>query len=136
MKYRLAEGAADYTLCRELMAAEGFPELNIDFPTVMALDEAGEVVGMLGTIPDNDMVLAGPLVLRSDKRRPMLAVRMINLYEMTMRGLGISQFVFQTPRGGFLDQGVERYFPHMKPYAEEGDDVFYLWPVRQEAVNG
>lgn len=131
MKYRLASDASDYTLCRELIAAEGFPESPIDFPTVMAVDDNEEVIGLLATTPDSEMVLAGPLVLRHDKRRPFTAIKMINLYEMTMRGLGIESVIFHTVKGGFLTDGIDRYFPGLKPYAEDGEDQFYVWPMRK-----
>lgn len=131
MKYRLAGDATDYTLCRELIADEGFPEGPIDFPTVMALDDNNELVGLLATTPDPNMVLAGPLVLRQDERRPFTAIKMINLYEMTMRGLGIDSVVFHAVKDSFLTKGVSRYFPDLKPYAESGEDQFFIWPMRK-----
>jgi hypothetical protein len=137
VRYRLADGAIDYTLCRELAAAEGFPEHKIDFPTVMAVDDDNEVIGFLATQPKPDMVLAGPMVLRHDKRRPFTAIQMIQLYEMTMRSLGISSVIFHTIKGSFLSRGVGRYFPGIKPYSEAGEDQFFIWPLtKQEAING
>lgn len=131
MKYRLAQDAADYTVCRELIADEGFPETEIDFPTVMALDDDNELVGLLATTPNSEMILAGPLVLRQDQRRPFTAIRLINLYETTMRGLGISSVIFHAVKDSFLTQGVSRYFPDLKPYAEDGEDQFFIWPMRK-----
>lgn len=136
MKYRLAEGAADYTLCAELIAEEGFPEGPIDFPTVMALDDDGELVGLLATTPHTEMVLAGPLVLRHDRRRPMTAIKLINLYELTMRGLGIESVIFHAVKDGFLTQGIDRYFPNIRPYAEDGEDQFFIWPLRKHDGEG
>lgn len=136
MKYRLAADASDYTLCAELMADEGFGETKIDFPTVMALDDDGELIGMLATMPRDDMVVAGPLVLRSGVRRPMLAVRLINLYEVTMRGLGISSVLFFTDHDSFLHKGVNRYFPQLKPYAEDEHGLFFVWPLNKELADG
>jgi hypothetical protein len=66
MKYRLADSATDYQLCKQLMAAEQFDDQDIDFPTIMALDDDNEVVGFLATTPNDEMVLAGPLVMRHD----------------------------------------------------------------------
>lgn len=132
MRYRLAEGATDYTLCKELIAAEGFPEQDLTFPTVMALDDDGEVIGLLATTPDPNMVLAGPLVLRHDKRRPFTALQIIQLYEMTMRGLGIESVIFHAVKDSFLTNGISRYFPNIRPYAEDGEDQFYIWPLRKQ----
>lgn len=129
MKYRLAEGATDYTLCRELMAGEGFPDQEIDFPTVMAIDDDSEVVGLLATTPSPDAVLAGPLVMRHDKRRPFTAIQLIELYELTMRGLGINEVIFWTAKDSFLHRGLGRYFSNLTPYAVEDGKQFYNWPV-------
>ena len=137
-RYRLANDATDYTLCRELLAAEGFTEVaDIAFPTVMAVDDDGEVIGAMATTPHDDMVLAGPLVLRHDKRRPFTAKQLIQLYETTMRGLGIKSFIFQTIGDNMIWQAVNRYFPDLKPYAIEGENRFYVWPLRaEEPLNG
>lgn len=137
MRYRLAEGNTDYMLAKELAEAEGFQNTTPIFPTVIALDDDNEVVGMLATVPRDDMVLAGPLVLRHDKRRVFTALQLINLYEVTMRGLGMSRVVFHAVKDSFLDKGIKKYMPYMEPYAEEGPDAFYMWPLdRNEATHG
>lgn len=133
MKYRLANGAADYTLCKELIAAEQVDIVDLDFPTVMAIDDDEEVVGVMGTVPHEEMVLAGPLVLRHDKRRPFTAIKMLQLYEITMRGLGMKSVIFSTETDSFVDSAVRRYFPDIAPYAYKDGNRFYVWPLHKQA---
>lgn len=137
MRYRLADGAADYTLCRELITDNDIPITEIDFPTVMAIDDDGEVIGVLATTKHPEMVLAGPLVLRHDKRRPFTAIKLIQLYEITMRGLGIKSVIVHAVKNSFVSKGIDRYFENLRPYAETDDDTFFIWPLtRQEVADG
>jgi hypothetical protein len=136
MKYRLAEGQPDYQLCRELMAEEHFDEQDIDFPTILALDDNNEVIGFLATTPHEEMVLAGPLVMRHDERRPRTAMRLMDLYQTMLRGLGMHSIIFGLdPRFDLLKNMLERYYPHIQPYGQGADGkIYYSWPLRQEVA--
>lgn len=133
MKYRLALDAADYSLCRQLMIAEDCDDQPLDFPTVMALDDDGEVVGFCATTPSDEMVLAGPMVMRHDMRRPRTALNIMQLYETTMRGMGITSMIFGTdPRYKFIPTMIEKLFPHVTSYAMRDGKAYYVWPLYKE----
>jgi hypothetical protein len=133
MKYRLADSATDYQLCKQLMAAEQFDDQDIDFPTIMALDDDNEVVGFLATTPNDEMVLAGPLVMRHDVRRPRTAIRMMDLYQITLRGLGLHSIIFSLdPRFDLMKKMFERYYPHIQPYSFKDGRAYYTWPLHNQ----
>lgn len=127
--YHVVESEIDYEACRRLMEAEGISG-DITFPTIIALDGENEMVGFLATRPRDDMVLAGPLVMRRDKRRPMTAIRLIDMYRTAMRNMGIRSFIFGIDSDdSFIKKGLARYFPEASPYASNGEGTFYIWPV-------
>lgn len=122
--YRVAE-TADYYRAHKLAEAEGFGGCDFRFPTIVAYDD-GVLVGFIATADRPDMVLAGPLVIRSDRRRPWLAMRLLGLYEMVLKNMGITTYIFNLEPGyEFLKRGMERYFPELEPYAGDGDRLFY-----------
>lgn len=126
MKYRVAEDERDFELCQKLMRMEGIPEAELIFPTIMAIDPYG-LAGFIATMPRSDMVLAGPLVLRSDKLRPFTALRLCELYEQVMLRLGIKSVVFGSDPDSFMTKALKRWFPEMAPYASDGPTQFYVW---------
>lgn len=133
VKYRLALDANDYILCRQLMLAEDFDDQDLDFPTVMALDDDNEVVGFFATTPNDEMVLAGPLVMRHDMRRPRTAIQLIQLYETTLRGLGMKSYIFHTdPRFKFVGTSIKKLYPDRMPYAVRDGKEYYVWPLTKE----
>lgn len=92
MNYRFAVSPADYRKCHSLMGEEKTP---LSFPTVMAEEDDGEIVGFLGTHSKKDhkgAVIAGPLVLKD--KRPIVAFRLCEKYELLMRVLGVLFFFY------------------------------------------
>jgi hypothetical protein len=136
MRYRIAENADDYLNCHALMRQTGMPDQDIGFPTLMAIDESG-LIGFIATTPRNDMVLAGPMVMRQDKRRPMTALRLATMYERVLGDMGITSFIFYADeKDSVFVRAMERYFPDVKPYLKKGSTLFYSWHIdrqRQEA---
>lgn len=127
MIYRIASNPGDYQQCHKLMNAEGIEKARITFPTVMAVDKKEGLVGFLSTRIQDKMIIAGPLVLRSDRRRVFTAIKLAAAYEMAMRNLGIQTFIFHGPAGGLLERAIKRYYPHATPYAEENGIKFWTW---------
>ena len=123
--YRLASKPDDYRKAQALMKAEGVPKQELGFPTILAIEDK-RAVGMISTNIQNDMVIAGPLVVRSDRRRVMTAIRMVEMYEMALRGMGLATFIFHVDEGTFLDRVIKRYGDKYQPYAVEGTRKFFV----------
>lgn len=127
--YRVATTANDYEACRRLMASASIEKNDLGFPTLMAIDERG-LLGFIGTTPRNDMVLAGPLVMRQDGHHAIRAFRLTIMYEMTLKNLGISSFVFYARKDdSAFAKVMTKYFPDVKPYAEHEGVLLYSWHI-------
>jgi len=122
--YRIARNPGDYKAAHDLMRGESFPEEKVGFPTILALD-GGSVVGMLSTRIQNGMIIAGPMILKSDRRRIKTAIKLAELYEISMKGMGISTFIFNTETDSIVDKFIQRY-SNMQPYATEGNQKFFI----------
>lgn len=138
ISYRVATSADDYAACRKLMYAAGITNNDLSFPTLMAIDDKG-LLGFVGTTPRDDMVLAGPIVMRQDRSHAIVALRLAGMYEMTMKNMGISSFIFYADeKDSVFVKAMQRYFPNVKPYAKTGSTLFYSWhidKVRQEQLS-
>lgn len=126
MNFRVASNPGAYAQCHELLKEEGIAPEKLGFPTIMAL-ENDRLVGFLSTHIQKQMIVAGPMVIRSDRRRIMTAIRLAEAYEMSMRNLGIKTFIFHGEAGGLLEKAIRRYYPHVAPYATRDGIVFYTW---------
>lgn len=123
--YLIADTAQDYRKAHVLIQKEGMPDAPLNFPTVMAWHE-GELIGVLGTDTTQNMIIAGPLVLRSDKRRPFTLLRLIETYERVMRVCGVTQYVFsvEDKNAHWLKQITE--LTELTPYAQQDGRAFYV----------
>lgn len=129
MKYKIAETPGDFASIDAMMKASGFAVEPIKFPTIMAADDEG-LVGFIATIDKPDMVLAGPLVLRQDRRHVFTALRLITLYDQVMQSLGMKSIIFYADeRDSFLVKGIKRWFPNVTPYSKKGTNLFYTWNI-------
>lgn len=93
--YKIAETAQDYKRVHALIKSEGMEDAALAFPTIMAIED-DEVVGCLGTNTQQSMIIAGPLVLKSDKKRSFTIIRLVEAYELVMRHCKIKSFIFST----------------------------------------
>lgn len=125
-EFKIAENAGDYRAVKKLIReTEEFPEVRASFPTVMAFEDK-KLVGVMCTDLSQDMVVGGPLAMKNDRRRPMLALRLCEKYEHALSNLGIKSFIMAVKRGSILHKAIERYTPEMQPYASEGGQDFYI----------
>ena len=131
--YRLARNPGDYAVAQGLLRAEGFEKQSLTFPTVIALDESDDhkCVGVISTYIQDKMVIAGPMALRSDRRRARTAIRLIDFYDITMRGLGLVSYIFHTEIGSVLDGLVSKAMPDMHPYAIKNGSRFFIRRLNQ-----
>lgn len=123
--YRLAAGPADYAKAHALMQEEGMEEHRLSFPTVMAWKD-GELTGVLSTTYDqNNVTLAGPLVLKSGARRSWTLIRLIDVYDSVMRKSGVKSYIFgvEKKNADWLEKIGQTV--GLKPYAEKDGHWFY-----------
>ena len=114
---------------RSFMIAEGVePPDKLEFPVLMAFDpETKELVGVLGTFHQDDMVWCGPLVLESTYPRYRTALALCSEYEQTMRKMGVKTYILWVDEGNIIDQSIQRYIPDgVELYAQEGQRKFYI----------
>ena len=93
--YKIAENAMEYRKAHELIKSEGVVDMPLNFPTILAFD-GEEVVGVLGTDVSSGYIVAGPLVLKSDKKRTFTIIRLVEAYDYAMRSAGVKSFIFST----------------------------------------
>jgi hypothetical protein len=122
--YRLAKNPGEYAAAHALLKAEGFEKQELRFPTILALDE-GDVVGLISTHIQDKMIIAGPLCLKSDRRRARAAIRLIDLYDIAMRGMGITSYIFHTETDSILDKSAQK-MGIGEFYAERNGVRFYV----------
>ena len=123
--FKVAENAGDYRSVRKLVKSVDMESARSSFPTVMAFEDE-KLVGVLCTDTSQDMIVAGPLAMATDRRRPLLALRLCENYEHALKNLGIVSYIMAVTRGSLLHKAIERYTPDMQPYASEGEQDFYV----------
>lgn len=90
--YRLATSPRDYAKCHGLARAAQRTVSPFGFPTVMA-ERDGELVAFLGTHQREDMLLAGPLVLKPGLPSVILKLRLGEVYENLLCIAGVKFYV-------------------------------------------
>ena len=129
LQFIVASSPGHYQAAHRLIKAEGGGRQSLGFPTILAYD-GDDLVGMCGTRIVNKMILAGPLMVRTDRRRMFTVLRLCEAYEAAMGSMGISSFILSVDRGSVLQRAVERYLPTQKPYATDDNTDFHVWKVR------
>lgn len=135
IQYRRASTSYDYKLAHQLMRGEGVPEDRLGFPTMLAFENE-ELIGMCATTIKNNLIVAGPLTLRSDRRRAFTALELCVKYEEDLKSLGIVSYIFSAEYGGIMQKAIDRYMDGMKPYADDGKHKFYIRRLDQDQSLG
>lgn len=135
--YKIAHDPGDYEDAHELLRAEGvdLKGYQLEWPTVLAYEEE-ECVGLISCYIENDLVVCGPLTLRSDIRRPVTALRLCERFEEALSGIGINSYIIRTDGESIITEAIPRYTPEMKPYAKEGDSYFYVRKIGNGRTQG
>lgn len=131
IEFRRAATQQDYKLAHALMRAEKAPKQSLGFPTMLAFD-GDQLVGILGTMIQRNMIVAGPLLVRSDKRRAFTALQLCVKYEEDLTSLGIRTYLFSAEEGGIMEEAVKRYMHGMEPYAVENGRKWYIRRLDQD----
>jgi len=90
--YRMAKPGGEYNRLYALMRREMGKQEPIGWPVVVA-EEDGRVIGFLGTYPQEDVLMAGPLVIEGSKRM-FVFLRLAEAYENVLRAAGVTQYLF------------------------------------------
>lgn len=139
MRLRVAQNPGDYKLARDLLRAEDkVPEQPLKFPTIIAFNDDDKVVGVIATTIQEGMIIAGPLAVDSSQRRIFTALKLMQAYDNAMMKVGIFTYILPVEYGSLVAAVIDRYYPHVSPYAETDDVCFYTRRLdgSQEASNG
>ena len=123
-RFTIAQSPQDYKLCHNLARETQTSIEQLSFPTVMGF-EGDALVGFMSTFLGEGLIVAGPMVIKADKRRAKLALRLGENYENAMRSLGVHSVIMSVERNSIMHKAVQRY-TDMEPYAEEGESLFYV----------
>ena len=131
LKFIVAATPGHYQAAHRLLRDEQVEKQLLGFPTIMAW-EGDTLIGLCGTRIINKMIVAGPLVVRTDRRRLFTIMRLAEAYEAAMKELGIESFILSVEHGSILQRGIERYYPDAEPYSTEGGYDHYVWKVKRD----
>lgn len=123
-RYRVAHSATDFTRAHRMMKAEGLMPVTLTFPTILAETDDG-LLAFLGTIPHKDMILCGPLVVRSDKPRPQTVLRLIEAYDGIMRAAGVSTYMTFIGREDERMLSMVERVPGYERNSENADGILF-----------
>ena len=101
-EYMLATSAQDYRRCKEFLAANGMEDVKLSFPTVYAKRYLS-IVGVLGTLPRDDMILAGPLMISVDGNAGFIALNLKLVYESLLRKVGVKLYNLEAVGGKYIE---------------------------------
>ena len=96
-EYSLVNSSKGYSQCHDFLKSNGMKHSGFTFPTIMAKRE-GEVIGVLGTIPLKNVVVAGPLWVSVAGNGSFVAIRIIEAYDNVMRNAGLTMYYFSVEK--------------------------------------
>lgn len=129
VSFQVASSDGQYVAARNLMKQEGVTPVNLEFPTILAFEiDPPELVGMLGVHYQEDLLIAGPLVMKSDyQKKVRVALALCENFEHALRTLKIQSFIMHVEEGTIFDKAIQRYdVPGLEHYATEGNRKFYI----------
>ena len=106
--YRLANSPADFKACHKLVKAESLKG-KLSSPTILA-ERDGELLGFFATQKNPAAVIAGPMIVREDKRGSgFIMVRLIEAYEKVLWKAGVRKYFITTdPEREKWNESLER----------------------------
>ena len=107
--YFLATSPQDYRKCNDFLRKQGMHS-KLSFPTIYA-ERHLHVIGLLGTIARKDMILAGPLIVAIDGNPAFVGMRLIQVYDDTMRKAGVRFYNFMAT--GHLQHLAQKFIDDM-----------------------
>ena len=101
-EYLLAVTPQDYRKCREFIKDQTGEDVKLKFPTVYA-KRLLTIVGILGTLPRDDMILAGPLLVNTKGNKGFIALNLKIFYEALLKKMGVTLYNFQAEGEQYID---------------------------------
>lgn len=120
--YDLIYQKSDYRLAHNFMKSVGQEKIPLTFPTIMASRE-GEVVGMIGTRPHKDAIIAGPLLVNLPHPQVVI-LHLFDSYELVMRKLGVEAYHFSIDKSNEQWKHIVEKALSLEPYGET-DEYWY-----------
>ncbi len=101
--YNLATSSSDYKACKKFLQDNDEEPVKLSFPTIIARRD-NKVIGLLSTRPNENSIIAGPLV--NPKRNGLLYLNLVEAYEGVLIRAGVKEYVFNIPQTetDYLDQ--------------------------------
>jgi len=92
--YKLASTQLHYGQANRFLRGNNVDYTGLSFPTIIAYKK-GKVIGVLGTHPQTDIIMAGPLFVDNpDGSNAFATLRLIEAYENVMRHAKVSAYYF------------------------------------------
>jgi hypothetical protein len=111
--YRLVTKPQGYKRAHKYLRSKGV-ECKLSFPTVIAIRDE-EVVGVIGTHPQKDAIVTGPVEVNSRS----VALRLSEAYDNVMRAAGISSYLMWVDKA---NQGWSKILRRLPGFVERGQD--------------
>lgn len=137
--YHLAKDAGDYRYVHQFLREQGEEvSRSLTSPTVAAIDGEGAIVGVLGTTIQNDMIVAGPLLIAKELRGYRIIIHLIDFYDLALSSLGITSYVFSVEKGNDRWLNLVKRVYDIEPYAEKDGVLFFIkriGEIREDVLN-
>ncbi len=95
--YALATHAGDYRAVSQFLRENKVECEGLSFPTIYARRE-DEVVGVMGTQPRKDAIVAGPLFVNTPGNDAIVGKRLVESYEYILNKAGVSVYNYMIDR--------------------------------------
>jgi len=125
-EYYLIRNLTDYKLAREFIRKQDVEDAPLSFPTVVAIDQAGDILGCLSTNSQKDLIVAGPLVIKKGIKGYRIVVGLVDAYDKVMKSLGITRYIHSVDEGNTKWLAMIEKAYGDKPYAHEQGRYFFV----------
>ena len=85
--------------CRTFLKGSEFERSRLGFPAVYAVSDEGTLVGLLGTVPKRNNLVAGPILIKQTWcDGAMVLPCLVISYEKVLRSAGVKMYSFSLKR--------------------------------------
>lgn len=122
--FHICSTGADYAKAHAFVRSERDHDPPLTLPTILAIED-DEVVGIMGTEQDEQMIRVGVFMTKSDRPRVFTALRMVEVYDNVMRNMGISTYVALIVREDARMQRMLDRVGGFEVIGENADGILY-----------
>lgn len=134
--YKLAQTPKDYAACRRLVKESGQEVSRFGWPTMIAFNEDGKPIGVIGTHRIKGAVVCGPLATSLKSLRFVLSL--ISSYEKLLISCGVTSYLFSVESSNTrwlaLTERWLKEYGGLKKFAENEDTVWYQRELTEHGV--